>query len=348
MSTCSLTLHRPEFTESPQSSSGRFRNKVARQPGPGLSWKDFWTFLFDKPANTRPTTAPQVLPLTRAQLLAARDRSLFRLGHSTLLIMLQGGFWITDPVFSRRASPVQWFGPKRFHAPPISLDELPPLRGVLLSHDHYDHLDRATVRKLAAKTDLFLTPLGVGDRLERWGVPASKVRQFDWWQETRIDGIRFVATPAQHFSGRTLFDGNRTLWCSWSIIDAPSLNEAEGLRVFFSGDTGYSDHFKEIGRRIGPFDVTMVEAGAYDPRWAYVHMLPKQTVQAHIDLRGRWLLPVHNGTFDLAMHAWDDPFEQIARITSERGVSLVTPRMGERLNLGAPEPTEAWWREASA
>lgn len=348
MTSCSLSLNRPEFAKSPQSSNGRFRNKVGRLPGPNLTWKDLWTFLFNKPRNTIPAHAPEVLPLTRAELEAAPDRSLFRLGHSTLLMKLQGGFWLTDPVFSERASPVQWFGPRRFHAPPIPLEELPPLRGVLLSHDHYDHLDRATVLKLAARTNLFLTPLGVGDRLERWGVPASKVRQFDWWQETRIDGIRFVATPAQHFSGRTLFDRNRTLWCSWVLIDPSTQGLAQDLRLFFSGDTGYSDHFREIGRRLGPFDVTMVEAGAYDPRWAYVHMLPQQTVQAHIDLRGFWLLPVHNGTFDLALHAWDDPFEQIARITNERGVALVTPRMGERVHLDAPQPTRAWWRETSA
>lgn len=348
MTSCSLSLNRPEFAKSPQSSGGRFRNKAGRLPGPNLTWKDLWTLLFNKPRNTIPAHAPEVLPLTRAELEAAPDRSLFRLGHSTLLMKLQGGFWLTDPVFSERASPVQWFGPRRFHAPPIPLEELPPLRGVLLSHDHYDHLDRATVLKLAARTNLFLTPLGVGDRLERWGVPASKVRQFDWWQETRIDGIRFVATPAQHFSGRTLFDRNRTLWCSWVLIDPSTQGLAQDLRLFFSGDTGYSDHFREIGRRLGPFDVTMVEAGAYDPRWAYVHMLPQQTVQAHIDLRGFWLLPVHNGTFDLALHAWDDPFEQMARITNERGVALVTPRMGERVHLDAPQPTRAWWRETSA
>jgi L-ascorbate metabolism protein UlaG (beta-lactamase superfamily) len=285
-----------------------------------------------------------VLPLTRADLDAASDRSLFRLGHSTLLIKLRGGWWITDPVFAKRASPVQWAGPKRFHAPPIALQDLPPLRGVLLSHDHYDHLDRVTMRKLAARADVFLAPLGVGDRLVKWGVPANKVREFDWWQETSIDGLRFVATPAQHFSGRGLRDGNRTLWCSWIMIDPPTQHDHAGLRVFFSGDTGYSDHFKEIGRRLGPFDVTMVEAGAYDPRWAYVHMLPQQTVQAHVDLRGHWLLPVHNGTFDLALHAWDDPFEQIARLTAARGVALLTPRMGELVDLSAPQPTQDWWR----
>jgi L-ascorbate metabolism protein UlaG (beta-lactamase superfamily) len=172
------------------------------------------------------------------------------------------------------------------------------------------------------------------------------VQQFDWWQETVVDGLRFVATPAQHFSGRGLFDGNSTLWCSWVLIDPPADQHDTGLRVFFSGDTGYFDGFQEIGRRFGPFDVTLIEAGAYDPRWAYVHMLPKQTAQAHLDLGGRWLLPVHNGTFDLAVHAWDDPYEQIARISADRGIALLTPRMGERVDLVAPQPTQPWWREA--
>ncbi|MET0281126.1 MAG: MBL fold metallo-hydrolase [Steroidobacteraceae bacterium] len=352
MSSHSLPLPRgPQprgYDGSPQSADGRFRNLKPRAPGPGITWKDMWTFFFNKPANTRPPAPPTVLPLTRADLEAAPDRSLFRLGHSTLLLKLRDGFWITDPVFAERASPVQWAGPKRFHAPPIRLEDLPPLRGVVLSHDHYDHLDRATVKKLASKAEVFLTPLGVGDRLVRWGVPAAKVRQFNWWQETQVDGLRFAFTPAQHFSGRSLWDSNRTLWGSWVIIDPPRNEEDAGLRLFFSGDTGYFDGFKEIGRRFGPFDVTMIEAGAYDPRWAYVHMLPQQTVQAHADLRGRWLLPVHNGTFDLAMHAWDDPFEQIARLAAERTISLITPHMGERVNLAAPQATGAWWREGAS
>src|SRR5690606_13891921 len=159
------------------------------------------------PDGTVPTAPLPVVTLTRAELLAAPDRSLFRLGHSTVLLKLGAGFWITDPVFAERASPVQWMGPKRFHAPPIALDDLPPLRGVLRSHGHYAHLDRGTVRALADRADVFLAPLGVGDRLIDWGVPAAKVRQLDWWQETRVDDLRFIATPAQHFSGRGLLDG---------------------------------------------------------------------------------------------------------------------------------------------
>ena len=350
MSACLLsfaTTDRPVAAHpgSPQSADGRFRNATPR-PAEGMAKtaRILWNFLFNKPADSVPRAPLPVLALTRAQLEAAPDRSLFRLGHSTLLLKLRGGFWITDPVFAERASPVQWMGPRRFHAPPIALDELPPLRGVLLSHDHYDHLDRDTVVQLAKTAEVFLTPLGVGDRLIAWGVPADKVRQLDWWQGASFDGVRFTATPAQHFSGRGLFDGDRTLWASWVIDDAADGDGDDGLRLFFSGDTGYFDGFKEIGRRFGPFDVTMIETGAYDPQWAYVHMLPEQTVQAHQDLRGRWLLPVHNGTFDLAMHGWRDPFERVSALSAERDIALATPMMGEHFDLAAPQPTNAWWR----
>jgi L-ascorbate metabolism protein UlaG (beta-lactamase superfamily) len=304
----------------------------------------FWDLAFHKPKDAVPPAPTPIVALTRAGLLAAPDRSLWRLGHSTLLLKLRGGFWLTDPVFAERASPVQWAGPKRFHAPPIALDDLPPLRCVVLSHDHYDHLDRETVKCLADRADAFLTPLGVGDRLIEWGVPAAKVRQFDWWQGTSIDGIQFTATPAQHFSGRGLFDSDKTLWASWVIVESSAQAGDAGLRLFFSGDGGYFDGFAEIGRRFGPFDVTMVETGAYDARWAYVHMQPHETVQAHVDLRGRVLLPIHNGTFDLAMHAWDDPFERVSALAAQRGVALATPRMGEVVDLAAPAPTSAWWR----
>lgn len=332
---------------SPQFADGVFRNPLPR-PAMGLrkTLRIIADALWNKPSDAVPAVAPPVLALTADDLAHAPDHSLFRLGHSTMLIKLRGGWWITDPVFAERASPVQWMGPRRFHAPPIALDDLPPLRGVLLSHDHYDHLDRDTVRALANKADHFLAPLGVGDRLVAWGVDPGKVRQFDWWEGTRIDGVRFIATPAQHFSGRGLFDGDKTLWASWTVIDeAP---DAPGLRLFFSGDSGYFDGFKEIGRRFGPFDVAMMETGAYNAQWPFVHMQPEQTVQAHLDLRGRWLLPIHNGTFDLAMHAWTEPFERVTALAAARDVALATPRMGERLDLRAPGGTTPWWREPAA
>ena len=349
MSACTLSFVRTsqpvaDYAASPQAGEGRFRNPQRRPPmGFANGMKLWWDFMFNKPGGTTPPLPTPVLPLTAVDLAAAPDRSLWRLGHSTLLLKLRGGFWITDPVFAERASPVSFAGPKRWHAPPIALDDLPPLRGVVLSHDHYDHLDHATVRALGERAAVFLAPLGVGDRLVTWGVPQEKVRQFDWWQSVEIDGLRFTATPAQHFSGRGLFDGDRTLWASW-VIEEPASDGDAGLKVFFSGDTGYFDGFAEIGRRFGPFDVAAVETGAYDRRWAFVHMLPEQTVQAHLDLDARVLLPIHNGTFDLAMHAWDDPFERVTAVAAERGVSLTTPRMGERIDMRAPQPGSAWWR----
>jgi len=324
--------------ESPQHNGERFSN-VAPRPveGFGKTLGIAWNMLVNKPRNTVPTGVLPIDSLTREQLNAAPDRSLYRLGHSTLLLKLRGEFWLTDPVFAERASPFRRVGPKRFHAPPIAREDLPPLRGVILSHDHYDHLDRDTVLALAATTGVFVTTLGVGDRLIEWGIDAKKVRQLDWWQSIDIDGLTLTATPAQHFSGRSLFDGNSTLWASWVIVD-------DDLRVFFSGDTGYFDGFQTIGERLGPFDVTLIETGAYDPQWPYVHMQPEETVQAHIDLRGRTLMPIHNGTFDLAMHRWQEPFERVTALAMVRGIELSTPRMGERLDLNEPQRGERWWR----
>ena len=301
----------------------------------------FWRMIFQKPASTRPTGMIPVKPLTRELLDKAADFSVYRLGHSTLLLKLRGRYWLTDPVYCERASPFQWVGPKRFHAPPISLDELPPLEAVILSHNHYDHLDQKTVLLLAAKTQQFLAPLGVGDLLVKWGVPASKVQQLDWWQGTQLAGVRFIATPSQHFSGRGLFDHNQTLWASWVMI-------IDEVRIFFSGDSGYFDGFKQIGEQFGPFDLTLMETGAYNVDWPHVHMQPEQSLQAHIDLNGRWLLPIHNGTFDLAFHAWSEPFARIVALAAQRNVLITTPQMGEAFNLLTPHPGRAWWLEVEA
>jgi len=340
MSACSLSacLTRPTANpQSPQQRDGRYQNVVPREPiGFMKTVAIGWEFVTGKTKATVPDVPIPVRPLTTAALLDAPDGSLYRLGHSTLLLKLAGEFWLTDPVFSERASPVQWAGPKRFHAPPIDIDDLPPIKGVILSHDHFDHLDYAAVRKLAPKVEVFITPLGVGERLIAWGIDPARVRQLDWWDKTSVGAVELVATPAQHFSGRSLTDTDRTLWASWVI-------RAGDLRLFFSGDTGYHADFKTIGERYGPFDLTMIETGAYDKQWADVHMQPEETLQAHLDLKGRWLLPVHNGTFDLAMHPWNEPFERIHALAQAQSVALTTPLMGERLSLAAPHAGNAWW-----
>ncbi|WNW14186.1 MBL fold metallo-hydrolase [Pseudomonas sp. DTU_2021_1001937_2_SI_NGA_ILE_001] len=318
--------------------NGRYRNHAPMQPlSLARTLRVFWDQVFNKPSGTRPAGRIPVQPLSRQQLLAAPDNTVYRLGHSTVLLKLRNRFWLTDPVFAERASPVQWAGPERFHQPPISLAELPPLEAVILSHNHYDHLDRMSIRALQDKTAHFLAPLGVGDTLVEWGVPAHKVRQLDWWQSTEVAGIEFVATPSQHFSGRTLWDGNRSLWCSWSILDGEQ-------RIFFSGDSGYFDGFRLIGERLGPFDLTLMETGAYNVEWPMVHMQPEQTLQAHQDLRGRWLLPIHNGTFDLSMHTWYEPFERILALAWEQNVKVTTPVMGQPFYLDYPCRGETWWQ----
>ena len=328
----------PAPATSPQFHDGKFRNPVPmHEHSFGEMVSLWWNFMVHKPAGTVPEGAIPVRALSRADLLAAPDNTLFRLGHSTLLLKLAGEFYLTDPVFSKRASPVQWAGPARFHAPPIAIEELPPIKAVILSHDHYDHLDEAAVKALAGKTAHFLAPLGVGDRLAGWGIDAARIRQFDWWQGTEIDGVRFVATPSQHFSGRGLGDRNTTLWASWVILH-------QDLRVFFSGDSGYFSGFKDIGAKYGPFDVALLETGAYDKQWPDVHMQPEETLQAFLDLKGKWLVPVHNGTFDLSLHRWQDPFERISALAQARGVALSTPEIGEALDLVQPHPGRPWWR----
>jgi len=337
VSLCACTSAPAAHAESPQQRDGKFHNVVPRQaPGFAKTLSIAWRVLTEKPDTTVPRAPIPVQPLSAAALAEAPDASLFRLGHSTLLLKLGGAYWLTDPVFSERASPVQWMGPKRFHAPPIAIEDLPPIKGVILSHDHYDHLDHDAIVKLAPKVEVFVTPLGVGDRLVAWGVDRAKVRQLDWWQETAVQGVRLAAVPAQHFSGRALTDGDRTLWASWVIL-------AGDLRLFFSGDTGYHADFSTIGERYGPFDVTMIETGAYDAQWPDVHMQPEQTLRAHRDLKGRWLMPVHNGTFDLAMHAWHEPFDRILALADAGGVPLATPAMGERLSLKQPQAGQRWW-----
>ncbi|KPX21544.1 Outer membrane protein romA [Pseudomonas syringae pv. delphinii] len=316
---------------------GRYQNHTPMKPlGFFRMLGIFWDQAFNKPRDTRPAGEIPVQPLSRQQLLAAPNNTVYRLGHSTVLLKLRNRFWLTDPVFAERASPVQWAGPQRFHQPPISLEELPPITGVILSHNHYDHLDHMAIKALVDKTEYFLAPLGVGDKLIEWGVPAHKVQQLDWWQSTEVAGVTFVATPSQHFSGRTLRDSNRSLWASWVMID-------DDQRIFFSGDSGYFDGFKTIGEQYGPFDLTLMETGAYNVEWPQVHMQPEQTLQAHLDLRGRWLLPIHNGTFDLAMHAWHEPFDRILALAWEQNVSITTPMMGQPFYLQYPCRAMTWW-----
>ena len=261
------------------------------------------------------------------------------LGHSTTLVEIDGTRVLLDPVWGERSSPFSWAGPQRFHAPPLPLSELLSLRvdAVAISHDHYDHLDQPTIEALRAHVPLFVVPLGVGAHLERWGVDRARIVERDWWQDVHVGTVRLVATPARHFSGRSLImaDRDRTLWSGWAIIGSEH-------RVYFSGDSAMFPGFAEIGRRLGPFDVTLLETGAYDELWADVHMGPEQAVLAHKLVRGKLYVPVHWGTFDLANHGWTEPVERAVAAAKRHGVKIALPRPGTTLKPD-DTPAEPWW-----
>ncbi|MFH4815093.1 MBL fold metallo-hydrolase [Vibrio alginolyticus] len=287
--------------------------------------------------NPTPTIEIPVHAIPARQLLEEQDDVIYRLGHSSVLMKLDGKLVMTDPVFSDRASPVQWAGPKRFHQTPITIEDLPTIDVVVISHDHYDHLDKASIKVLGDKVGTFLVPLKVGQLLVNWGVPKEKVIELDWWESHSVDGIEYTLTPTQHFSGRGLTDRDTTLWGSWVI-------NAQQHKVFFSGDSGYFNGFKEIGEKYGPFDFTMIETGAYNELWSDIHMFPEQSVQAHIDVQGKVMMPIHNSTFDLSMHDWNEPMQRALDISEERGVTLVSPEIGQRLAIAEPQPAKAWWQ----
>ncbi len=325
------------YPQSAQFNGKTFTNNTPRQRlGFSTFARMMWDLAFNKPVDSVPSAALPVVQLDAQQLAQAADKSVFRLGHSSLLFKMHGKFWLTDPVFTQRASPFKWLGPKRFQPTPIALSDLPPIEGIILSHDHYDHLDYQTIMQLKQSVRYFLTPLGVGDLLAKWGVAPEKITQLDWWEAREIDGINFVATPSQHFSGRGLFDSNKRLWCSWSII-------AADFRLFFGGDSGYFDGFKQIGHKFGPFDMAFLENGAYDNRWADIHMLPRDTLKASQDLQANWLFPIHNAAFDLAFHRWNDPFTQIVTLAQEHQIKLSLPKLGQGVQFLQPQQEKAWW-----
>ncbi len=295
-----------------------------------------WKMLRKNTRDTVPNGSIPVHELDSIAILRAPDNSIWRFGHSTMLLKLNGQLLLTDPVFSDYASPLQFLGPKRFHVPPAAISALPQIDAVLISHNHYDHLDKRSVQQLRGKADRFIVPAGLKQQLVQWGIPATAITELQWYEETRFNGVRIVATPARHYSGRSLWDRNRSLWASYCMISPHA-------RVFFSGDSGYFDGFREIGERYGPFDLTLIEAGGYNQMWHDVHMAPAETLQAHLDLRGKFLMPVHNSTFDLSEHVWWEPMEQLLKLAELRGVRISFPQIGEMQDITEPSPGHAWW-----
>ena len=311
---------------------GRFINQMAtsvstRSPDSKTSIMD-WVFQQDDKNPTKPLPSRLFDPdmLTEGKFVW--------LGHSTLLMKTNALVIMTDPVFNR-ASPIPVIGAPFLIQNPISIDDLPTIDAVVISHDHYDHLDYQTIKVLSKGVSHFFVPLGVKAHLERWGVVSEKISELDWYESEVYRGVRLTLAPARHFSGRGLWDRNATLWGSWIIA-------SKTLKVYFSGDSGYSDAFKTIGQRYGPFDIAFLENGAYNLDWAQIHMMPKETVQASIDLNARVLFPIHWSKFDLALHPWDEPAIRLTKEARKRGVAVATPLIGETFDVNNYPETQ-WW-----
>jgi L-ascorbate metabolism protein UlaG (beta-lactamase superfamily) len=320
---------------SPQFADGKFRNRekstAARVSNREMLRRQFFGSEQRKPLGEIPVVGRTVRDYATPPASGLRATWV---GWATVLVEIDGRVVLTDPIWSARCSPSTLVGPKRFHAPPIALSDLPKIDAVVISHDHYDHLDMATVRALAARGVMFVVPLGIGAHLERWGV--TQVRELDWNESVDVNGLAITATPSRHYSGRNPRHGNETLWASW-VVKGPR------HRVFFSGDSGYSEAFRAIGAEHGPFDLTLIKIGASDPTWSEIHMTPQEAVQTHRDLRGRVMLPIHWATFNLAFHGWRDPADEAAAAATAAGVNLVIPKPGEFVEPSSPLLRQEWW-----
>ncbi|MFJ2475111.1 MBL fold metallo-hydrolase [Streptomyces sp. NPDC087659] len=334
---------------SPHFADGVFQNPVGARTRPSGSTLEFAKTYFRREARRRRgPAAPIPLHPTTLEDLARPPASGLRLtwmGHSSVLAEIDGKRVLFDPVWGRRCSPFAFAGPKRLHAVPLPLAALGPVDVVVISHDHYDHLDLPSIRALASTDTLFAVPLGVGAHLERWGVSESRLRELDWNESTQVDGLRLTATPARHFCGRGLRNQQHTLWASWAV-EGPS-----GHRIYHSGDTGYFPGFRDIGAECGPFDATMIQIGAYSEYWPDIHMTPAEGMRAHLDLQGGQpsgvMLPIHWGTFNLALHAWAEPGEWTKDAAEDAGQAAAFPRPGEPFEPSGKLPEEPWWRTVS-
>ena len=327
---------------SKQFREGRCHNTSGVTPDlEGGSFPVLREFFFNGRARKPKGPVPVESPLAGWARPVSSGLRITWLGHSTLLFEMDGVRVLTDPVFGERASPVSFAGARRFHPVPATIAQLPPLDAVLLSHDHYDHFCRSSLRELARLRIPIVTSLGVGERLEKLGV--ETIAELDWWEEHTLPGgaLSFTATPAQHFSGRGLADRNKTLWSSWVITTA-------NRRLFFSGDTGLTGELAAIGERFGPFDVSMIEIGAAHPAWGAIHLGPEKALRAFNLLGGGTFVPIHWATFDLALHAWDEPAETLLALAEPTGARVLTPPLGRPFEPAHVEGPPPWWRAMEA
>lgn len=285
------------------------------------------------PADKLPVETPDLT------LTADDDVWITWLGHASSLIQMHGRNILIDPVFSQRSSPFPWIGPKRFTNPGFTVDNLPAIDAVLITHDHYDHLDMATVVALKQKTARFIVPLGVEKHIARWIQDDSSVISLAWWEHYDLGGLEIHCTPSNHRSGRAVFDYQNTLVCSWALCD-------EKHRLLESSDTGYGGHFAAIHDRLGDFDLFMPDSGQYNINWHFWHMFPEESAMAAETLGAKAVMPIHWGAFVLSDHGWDDSPERITAACGERGIAVITPKLCETVSLSSADHCRVrWWRD---
>lgn len=329
------------YEKSPQWRNGEFRNvtptelNVHLRDVPGLL-----KAMLARNTQREPSGDLPVLRVDPTSLLVPPTAPrLTWFGHSAMMLEISGMCVLLDPMLGRVPAPFPFLGRNRYSkSTPIEIEEMPEIDVVVISHDHYDHLDHGTVLKLLPKTKQWIVCLGVARHLLRWGVAASNIIELDWHEAVQIKDVQFTCTPARHFSGRGFWDRHKSLWSSW-VISTPQ------TRIFFNADSGYGPHFAEIGETHGPFDLALVECGQYNPKWQAIHMMPEESVQAAIDLRAMVAMPIHWAAFTLAFHPWYEPVERFTAEAQRRGQNVTTPRIGEPVEIGTTLPSAAWWTE---
>lgn len=330
-----------QYQASKQFREGVFNNvkDVPKEAGFSETLSIARKFFFEEVENGRPDPDLVIQKPNADAVASYRGKTrLIWFGHSAFLLQMNGKNILLDPMFGTVCAPHPWLGSERFYQElPVPIEQLPKIDAVIISHDHYDHLDYESIKELKTKVEAFFVPLGVGVHLEAWGIDPAKINEMDWWQQATFKNIQLACTPAQHFSGRKLNNGQSTLWASWVI-------QSEDTSLYFSGDSGYGTHFKQIGETYGPFDIALMECGQYDKLWPDIHMFPEETVKAGIDVRAKTLMPVHWGAFQLALHSWTDPIERVSKKATEMHVPLIAPQIGEIIVVETlPEAYAPWW-----